>query len=472
MSLKKAAAVQMAARYSSVVFQLAVTMVLARILTPDEYGVMSVVTVLLGLFTVMSNAGVNAAVIQYRDLTVEDLSGLLSFTGLLGAGMAIVFCALSVPISILYGNPEYVPLMCAAAPGVICQSLNMVPDGVLIRDQRFVANGVRTVVASIIAGIAAIVLALFGWGVYALAANTVLQSLVIVTWNLVASGLRPGALHFGNTLRKVGRFSINQLASQIAQYLVRNLDNLLVGYFMGSSSLGFYDKAYKLAKYPIDYVPSTVNPVLKSFFSAKQNDRDALYSSFLRVQSVLAAIGAFLGVFCYFSAGDLISVLYGDQWAESAHVFALLSLSLPFQLINFTVFAALEGLKRTDLLLRYTGISSVLMVVLLVAGLATGKLDGVGLGVSAAFILCTPLYLDLVVKRGFRDSVKKYVVTIAPPFAAAAVMAIVYVLVGPMFPEEHLWSLIAKVLLGGAVYVALLLLPGKGKYASALIGKG
>lgn len=457
MSFRLGAIVQMASRYASVIITMGLTMILARILTPDDYGIMSVVTVFLGLFTVISNAGINAAVIQYRDLTDSDLGGLLAYTLILGIGMAALFCLLSIPVSLVYHNSEYIPLMCFASASVFLRSLDMVPDGVQIRDRKFALNGARTIISSIIGGVVAVLLALAGWGTYALIVNNILQALVIVTWNLVASGMRPVFSNMSAPVKRVQKFSNFQLISQIAQYLVRNLDNLCVGYFLGSAALGQYDKAYKLSKYPIDYVPSTINPVLKSYFSSKQDDKDRLYESFLKVQVLLAIIGVAAGVIFFFSAQELILLFFGDQWVEAIAPFRFLSLSIPFQLVNYTVFSALEGLKRTDLLVKNISLNCALTILLLALGIAIGSLESVALCVSIGFMFATPSYLWFVIHRGFGKPVLGYLKKLAPSFVCGLLSAAALTVFTVCSSLVGLPALAAKVLIGGGVYVTFLL---------------
>ena len=458
MGFKLGVLVQMASRYASVIINMGLTMVLARILTPNDYGVMSVVTVFIGLFTVISNSGINAAVIQYRDLSNSDLGGLLAYTLIMGIGMATLFCLLSIPVSFVYHNFEYVPLMCLASVSVLFRSLDMVPDGVQIRERKFALNGFRTIVSSLAAGLVAVALALAGLGTYALVFNNILQAMIIVVWNLIASGMRPVFSNMSAPINKVRKFSNFQLVSQIAQYLVRNLDNLFVGYFLGSSALGQYDKAYKLSKYPIDYVPSTINPVLKSYFSSKQSDLDDLYASFLKVQKLLSIAGVVAGIIFFFSAEELIEVFFGNQWISAIKPFRLLSLSIPFQLVNYTVFSALEGLKRADLLVKNITLNCVVSIVLLTLGVATGSLEGVALCVSIGFILATPSYLWFVIHRGFNKSVIGYLYKLAPAFMSGLVSFVILALVTPLLSMSGLRSLAFKVLIGAGTYVAPLLL--------------
>lgn len=467
--LRGAVIIQFGSKYINVALTLVVTMVLARILTPEQYGVMAVVSVFLGLFTVIANVGVGAAVVQYRDLTDEECSALLTFTAIFGVVLALVFCGLSFPVAALYGDEEYVSLMCLASLSVVFGAANMVPNGILLRDRMFLVSGVRLIVTSLAASLIAIVLALLGWGAYALVLNTVLQSLFDLVWNLAAVDIPIGRADMMGPLRKIMKFSSFQFLSQVLQYFIRNLDNMLIGAVMGSTALGFYDKAYKLAKYPIEIVPSTINPVLKSFFSVAEGDLDQIYNLFYKVEKVMSVVGVLASVMFALCAPELIWLFFGDQWSASVLPFAILSLSIVFQMTNYVVFSVLEGLKRTDYLFRHTLITSCAMAVLLIAGLLVGTLEAVAAGVSTYFILSTIPFLYFVVHRGFGKSVITYLKGFAPEFVAGLVTAAVVAGVSRFYIETGIVSLFFKGVIGCGVYFLLIWRMGQLGYLKMLI---
>ena len=467
--LRGAVVIQFGSKYINVALTLVVTMVLARILTPEQYGVMAVVSVFLGLFTVIANVGIGAAVVQYRDLTDDECSALMTFTAIFGVALALVFCGLSLPVAALYGSDEYVPLMCLASLSVIFGSANMVPNGILLRDRMFMTSGVRLIVTSLASSFIAIALALMGWGAYALVLNTTLQNLFVLIWNLVAVDIPIGRTNMMGPLRKIMKFSSFQFLSQVLQYFIRNLDNMLIGAVMGSTALGFYDKAYKLAKYPIEIVPSTINPVLKSFFSVAEGDLDKIYNLFFKVEKVMSVVGVFASVTFSLCASELIWLFFGDQWSGSVIPFAILSVSIVFQMMNYMVFSVLEGLKRTDYLFRHTLITSIAMAVLLGVGLLSGSLEVVAASVSAYFILSTVPFLYFVVWKSFGKSVVNYMRCFVPEFASGLVAALAMTGVAHIFPETGTASLVVKVLVGGAVYMFLIWRTGQLKYLKMLV---
>lgn len=469
--LRGAAIIQFGSKYINVALTLVVTMVLARILTPEQYGVMAVVSIFLGFFSIISNVGIGAAVVQYRDLSDDDCSSLMTFTVLFGIVLELLFCVLSFPVSVLYGSSDYIPLMCLASLSVLFSAANMVPNGLLLRDRLFLTSGIRLVVTSLASSLVAIVLAILGWGAYALVLNTVLQSLFVLAWNLVAVDIPIGRVSMRGPLEKIMRFSAFQFLSQILQYFIRNLDNMLIGAVMGSTALGFYDKAYKLAKYPIEIVPSTINPVLKSFFSAAEGDLDHIYDLFFRVEKVMSVVGVFASVAFSLCAQELILLFFGGQWSESVVPFAILSTSIVFQMMNYLVFSVLEGLKRTDYLFKHTIITSALMVVMLLAGISMGSLASVACAVSAYFILSTVPFLYFVVWKGFGKSVIEYMRQFIPEFISGLLAALAIVGTGRLFSEVGLVSLLVKVAVGGVVYLLLIWKTGQLKYLKLLLKK-
>lgn len=469
-SFRLATLIQFGSKYINVAVQMVITMVLARLLTPEEYGVMAVVTVFVGLFSVISNIGIGAAVIQYRELEDRDFEALFTFTLLLGAALTLVFAALGWPVSLFYGNGEYVPLMAVASLSVLFQAANMVPNGLLIRNKMFLANGVRLVVTSLVGGTVAICLALAGWGVYALALNTVLQSLLNVAWNLAASSIRRLNLDMRGPLSLVGRFAGFQFASQVVQYLARNLDTILIGAVFGSTPLGYYDKAYKLAKYPIDFIPNTINPVLKSFFASMDEDLDRLYELYFKVEKVLSLLGAFISVFCFFAAEELVLLFFGDQWGDSVPIFQALSASIVFQMVNFPSGSVLEGVKRTDYQFGTIGISAALLLALLGVGLVSGDMTVCAWMVSLGFVLYTPFVWLFVLHKTFGRSVVAHAGKFVPELVGVAVTAAALWAVSSLFDLGLASSLAVKFVVAAAVYGGVEAAFGQAKYLKLLLG--
>ena len=167
----------MGSKIISVVMQLVITMVLARLLTPKEYGIVAILTVFSSFFTILADAGISTAIAQFQDLTHEDYERLFFLSLLLGAGLSVLFFALSFAVAWFYNDPIYVPLGAVMTLAVMFSALNMVPNGVLIKERKFGLIGTRLVVCTLVVGVIVILLALAGLGCFAIVLNSVLTSL-------------------------------------------------------------------------------------------------------------------------------------------------------------------------------------------------------------------------------------------------------------------------------------------------------
>lgn len=423
-SMLSALGMQLVSKYSNVVVQLAVTMVLARLLTPEEFGTVAIVTVFTSFFSILADVGISTAIIQYKDLTSEDHDALFAFSILLGVGLAVVFCLLSLPISLIYDDSRLVPLCCLASLSVLFASANMAPNGVLLHERRFAAVSARLVVASVASGALAIGLAAKGAGCYALVWQAVASSAVILVWNWAATKLKVTNWHFVAPLRRIWRYSIYQAGFSTINYFARNLDNLLVGGIMGSAQLGYYDKAYKLMGYPINYLTGIFSDVLQPYLSEYQDDKPRLYQSWLGICRVLALAGMLVTAMFVCFPEEIVLVMYGDQWNFAAPVVAMLGISVGVQMVNSTSGAIFQSAGRTDVLFRSGIICTCVSLVAILGGVASGSIALLGLYVSLAYVVHLCITARLLVHKVLGLSALSFLRSLLPS-ALAAVAAIV-----------------------------------------------
>lgn len=398
---------QFASKYTTVAVQLVVTMVLARLITPEQYGVVAVVTVFSTLFSTLADVGIGPAVIQY-DLDEDESSGLFVFTAIFGVALAGIFCAFAPLIASVYAEPLLVPLCCLTSLSIVFNSANMVPNGLLLKRKQFRLISVRLIVSSVVSGVVSIALALWGFGCYALVLNTVFSALFVLCWNLLGSSLRVTNLHFLAPLRKVLRYSLFQAAFSTVNYFARNLDNLLTGKFFGTETLGYYDKAYRLSVFPNTYLSGVIATVLQPYLVEHKGDRDYIYDKYLDVARTLALVGAWVSCMFALCSTELVYVFYGPQWTETGALLRLLSLSVMFQMINSVAGAIFQTLEHTDYMFYSSLINTAVMVVGIVVGIAGGSVSVLAAGVAVAYALQTITNTYFLVVRSFGQSARTY----------------------------------------------------------------
>lgn len=402
--VKWALVTQFLSKYSSVAVQLVLNALLARLLSPEEFGLLAIINVFTAFFALFADMGVGPAIIQFEDLGDDNFRALFSVSAVLGVVLSVFFCLSALPISWFYGDARLLPLCFAISPSILFNTLNMVPNGVMLRNKMFASVGKRLFVSTLVAGVFATLLAFMGAGAYALAANTVAQAFIILLWNLKATGLWFGRMGILSSLRRVFRYSAFQFGFSFINYFSRNLDNLFIGRFMGVSQLGYYDKAYKLTTYPLTGLSSIVGSVLQPYLARCQTDLSLLYRYWLRTAKLLSLVAVPIAA-CLFVFSDLIVfIIYGEQWGESAILLRALSVSVYFQIINNPTGSVFQSTGRTDYLFMHSIFSTGITVIGLAVGLYFGSSLSVAIGISVAYVMHTASICYFLIYKTFRGN--------------------------------------------------------------------
>lgn len=333
-------------KYAGIISQLIISAILARLLTPADYGVIAIATVFIAFFNVLSDIGIGVAVIQRKDLTERDLDHLYSVNVYIGILLSVVFFASSGVISRFYNNEQLLYVCQLLSLLILFTCARTVPMNMLYREKKFKYIAFTNLAVQLVCGVAAIFAALAGWGVYALVLSQVMSSLLLFIYTLKYKR------HFYlkvdlSPLRRIFSYSVYNFAGTILCYFILNIDKLLVGKFTGTEALGYYGKSYRLVFLPITHLTFVVTPVLHPLFSDYQNDYKGLLNKYLKIIRVLAYISFPLSIACFFLAEELIMVFFGDQWGEAVLPFKIMSLAISFLVLDTTVGSIINAVNQT-----------------------------------------------------------------------------------------------------------------------------
>ena len=387
-------------RYTGVATQIFTTAILARLLTPEEFGVVVAVFVFVTFFQLISDSGLAAAIIQKKELSEQDIFSLFVFTVISGIILAILFALAGPIISNFYGNKEYTKISALLSISLFLYAIHIVPSATLYRDKRFKAIGTTNFVVQILSALFAIFLAWKGFSYYALVYQAIFQSLirfVIVIWLAPITFYKRIGL---KVIREIFHYSIFKLLYDILQYFSTNLDNLLIGKYLGVIPLGFYDKAYKLMLMPVSHLADVISPVLHPVLSAHQDDLELVYNFYKKLIKFLAIIGIPLSIFLFFSADEIIRILFGNQWVGSIIAFKYLALAIWAQMIISGSGSFFLTLGRSDYLFLSGFFSSLVLVSAIFIGLFGAKsIEGISLYIMIAFFInLFQVYYFIIVK--------------------------------------------------------------------------
>lgn len=412
-SIKKAVSINFISKYSSIFIQLILNSILARILTPHDYGIVTVISVFIAFFTLIADMGIGPAIIQDRGLTERDISSIFKFTFFTSIIIGIIFILFSIPMSWFYNNNVYIPLGGILSISIIFNVLNIVPNSILLKNKMFKIVAIRTVIITLISGIITIILALMGLKYYALVINSVLVSFFTFIINFKTCSIKVYAGFSKDSLVKIKHYSSYQFAFSFVNYFSRNLDNLLIGKILGQAELGFYDKAYKLMLYPVQNLTHVITPVLHPILSDFQHNTEYIYKKYCEILKILSLLGVFVSVFCFFASKEIIYIMFGSQWDESVPTFKILSLIMWIQILLSSIGSIFQSMGATNYLFRAGLISSITNVIAIIVGLTLGKIEYIAtllvISFTVNFFVNYYLLVSVVMKKSFFKFIQNFI---------------------------------------------------------------
>ena len=381
----------------SQVVRLIVTLVFARLLAPHDYGLVSMALVFSGVVFLFTDFALGTALVQRSQLSEEDRSTAFWCTVALGGMCSVAGLAAAGPVAAFYGEPRIRPLFAVLALGFFVSSLGATHGALLTRAMDFRSLEIAAMAGTVVGAIAGVAAAAGGAGPWAIVVQQLVTATVLVTMLWCFSTWRPRLVVSRASLRSLGGFSANLVGTRLCFYCFRNVDNLLVGRFLGAAPLGLYALAYTIALAPVGRVVDPIREVLFPVLARSQDDRARLAGVWLRTTALMAAfvVPAMLGLAIV--APDLVPTLLGARWRSAVPVVQILALVGALQ--SFTVLnsVVLPAIDRTSTLLR----AAVATLALSVAGFAIGLhwgIVGVAVGYAAANVVIVPLYTGLTAR--------------------------------------------------------------------------
>ena len=323
-------------KYSGLLVGIVISMILARILDPREYGIVAIATVIISFLQMFCTMGIGPAIIQHDDLSKTEIESIYTFSLIVGFFLAFLFFGASWVVADFYKNETLVPVCQILSLQLFFASANMVPNALMCKYKKFKEIARRTLFLQAASGVLSIIAAWYGAGVYALLLSPVITAIGIFFWNRFYFKLSLDRKFHLSPVKKIFSFSFFQLLFEIVNYFSRNLDKLIIGKCMSVDALGIYEKSYRLMQLPMNNVTSVINPVLQPVLKELQNDKKDLFSKYCKIVRYVAVLSFPLGFFLFGFAEESILFFYGEKWISAIPVFRILALSLPLQMILST----------------------------------------------------------------------------------------------------------------------------------------
>jgi PST family polysaccharide transporter len=368
--------------------QLGITAVLARLLSPNDFGLIAMVVVFTNFVSIFRDFGLTAALIQRKGITEEHLSSGFWINILTGLILAIILVALAPAIAHFYNEGRLVLIVMILASTFFISSFGIVQAALFTKELKFKLLSVVEILGVAVPGIIAIGLAFNGFGVWSLVWQHVISSFVIVILLWVLSGWRPKFLFRWQRIKELLGFGLNLTGFNFVNYFNRNLDNLLIGKLLGSAPLGFYDLAYRLLLFPLGNISSVLGRVMFPALSSIQGDKAKVRRAYLQATRYIAVFTFPMMVGLFAVTPQFIRTIFGPQWERSIFLVQVLALVGLIQSIETTTGWLYQSQGRTDTMFRWGLFSLFVVATAFVLGLRW-NIEGVAVAYAAASFLLT-----------------------------------------------------------------------------------
>ncbi len=358
------------------------TSAMARLLTPQDYGLITMVAFVTGFVSMYKDLGLAAATIQRPEITSDQISTLFWINIALSLAIALFTTAIAPLVSWFYGEPRLTAITIITAAGFIVSGLAVQHEALLRRQMRYFALSAIGLSSMILGYVVGIYLAWKGLNYWALVGSqlAVISSTTAITWTVC--GWRPGLPKKDTGVRSMIRFGGNLTGFTTINFFSRNLDNLLIGRVWGAPQLGIYSRAYQLMTLPIEQINEPITSVAVPSLSRLTDAPEDYRKAYLRMLQKIALLTMPCMAVMIASSDWIIRVVLGPKWSDTTQIFLLLGITGLFQPIANTTGWLFITQGRSRQIFQWGLISGPITIVSIVAGLPWKAL-----GVAAAYVL-------------------------------------------------------------------------------------
>lgn len=364
--------------------QTVATIFLARILTPEDFGLVAMVTTMTGFLVIFQDMGLTDATIQKDTVNHQQVSALF-WVNLLVTGVVYALVLLLAPaISWFYSEPRLTKIAIAWSLYLVIGVLSTQHIALLKRRMLFYENAWNEIVAAIISNVCAIWLAFRGWGYWALVVRQLVMSSSLTVGAWLLCSWRPAFPSFDASTGTMLRFGRDATGYFIVNYFARNLEKILIGRRYGSEALGLYYKAYYLFVLPATQTTTALQNVATATLSKLVGQPARMARYYFNAIDVLAFCCFPVSFFFMIQSENIVVILLGNQWRAAGELFAILAVGTGPWVIYSTSYWLHASLGRGDRLLKWGVASFLLTAIAIAVGLPHGTK-----GVAIAYTVVT-----------------------------------------------------------------------------------
>lgn len=428
-----------------------VTLVLARLLLPEDYGVVSIIAIFTTIMNLFMDAGFRNALVQKLDADQIDYSTVFYFNVFMGIFLYFLMYIFAPVISSFYEKVYMTPYIRVMSLTLILGGINGVQAAIIAKKMEFKRFFFSSLSGTLLSALVGIAMAYFGFGVWALIAQRLVNEAVDTGFLWITVKWRPSLVFSLKRLKPMFNYGSKLLGSSLLNALVTNLSGLVIGKVYPADTIAYYDKGRQIPNLVVENIQTSVQSVLFPVLASKQNDKKQI-KRILRTSFMLAAYCIFpcmvgIGV----CAESLVTILYTEKWITMVPYLRLWCFIFAFFLLHTAHLQVIQALGRSDIFLKIEVIKQVLTALAIFAAIPFGSLAMLA---ASCFVAAVSLYINAFPNQkladyGFLEQIKD----ILPIIMLNMVMGIIVFLLGKLsLPTVFL--LCIQIVAGVGIYVA------------------
>jgi PST family polysaccharide transporter len=434
-------------------------LVLARLLTPGEFGLVALAMAVVSFTWWAQDLSLAPALIQRRTLSAVEKSTAFWTAVFAGCVIFLALVGLAPVIAAFFRAEALVPILRAVAFSIVLASPETTLGALLKREYRFKAVAVRQVGGVVLGGGTGIVLALMGFGAWSLVGDVVVRASAGSALLWLQSPWKPSFVFSGRALAELWGFSRSLVGARLLNTLNRNVDTVLVGRFLGAGAVGVYNLGYQFVLLPLTHFSRAVNEVLFVRLSQLQDDPAGFAAAYARTVQLQTLVTFPLMTIIALAAPVLVPALLGSGWADAVPLLPFMCLAGAIQSMHALISGVLQARARTNLHFVWVLASAVATTIAIACGVAWG-LRGVAVAYATATVGMSLVVMPAVFRGLGLPMVELATLTGKPAASCLAIVAvwkIVALLAAGAGARHPLVLTIAQGAAGALAYLALCL---------------
>ena len=386
MSLKESAVSGLkwttASKIGQQTLQFSTLIILARLLLPEDFGLMASAMVVIGFVNVFRDLGLSAALIQKQNLSDELFSSVFWLSLAIGLIMMLALIIFSPYIANFYNANTLVPILQVLSLSFLFSGLSAVQQALLEKELKFKTISKIELFATFLAAVTGITMAILKFGIWSLVLQNLVFTFTVSSLFWIRLSKRPKFFFKWREIKSIYNFSANLAGFNILNYFVRNADYILIQKFLGEQQLGYYTLAYRLMLYPLKNITAVMTRVMFPLLSKIQNDNKRFRDIYLKLVNTISLLSFPLMLGLVAVSANFVLVVFVAKWEPVTTLILILAPLGLLQSIYTPAGIIYQAKGRTDWWFRWGAVTGVLFIIAFWIGLKWGVI-----GVALAYLI-------------------------------------------------------------------------------------